>query len=159
MMAPAPSARTTIAAISGGRLLRRRQERKRIPAANRQATASAPSDESSPVLIGTEGAQGAPSRSQVSGGHRRGLGANPGLGAYIDLVELHLGQAIGLDELAHVRADDREDESDGDRNDADVLQREGRVRHGWKRPAGAGRDQPDGDDCPAYQRGNSAPRV
>src|SRR5216683_4540351 len=157
-MAPAPRTMTTTAAISGGQVRRCHQDRNRIPAANRQATTSAPSDESSPVLIAMEGTQGAPSRNHISGGHRRRLGANPRLGTYVDLVELQLRQAISLGELAHIRPDDREDEADWDRDDADVLQGERWVLHGRKRPAGAGRDQPDGDDCPAYQRGNSAPR-
>src|SRR5258706_14946374 len=154
-----PERMTPTAASSVGNVRRGNQARTRIPAANRQATTSAPSDESSPVLIAVEGTHGAPSPNHISGGHRRRLGANPRLGPYIDLVELQLGQAISLGELAHVRPDDREDEADWDCDDADVLQRERWVRHGRKRPAGAGRDQPDGDDGPAYQPGNSAPRV
>src|SRR5713226_8543851 len=163
-MAPAPTITTTMAAISGGRVRRRSHERKRIAAANKHATASAPSEASSLLLTRMRNVQGADQAAPCygirgSGGHRAGLGANPGLGPHIDLVELQLGQLVGLEKFADIRADDREDEAERDRDYADVLQRERRVRHGRKRPARPGCDQPDGDDGASYQRGHGAPGV
>ena len=74
-------------------------------------------------------------------------------------MKLLLGQAVGLDELAEVGAENRQRESDGNADDADVLQRERGMRVDRHGPARADGDEPDGDQRAADQRRDRSPRV
>src|SRR2546421_7814552 len=149
------------AATSGGRALRLLQARSIAAAASRQARSSAASPRYS--LFTSAGrrrgaGRGSPSESESSGGCDR-LGAEPRLGPHVDLVELLLGKPAGPDQLTEIGADDRKREPDRDADDADVLQREGRMRVHRHGPARADGDQPDGDGGATDQRGHRPPRV
>src|SRR5258708_318161 len=124
--APAPMVRTMIAAIRGCGVPRRRHDRNRIAAASRHATPRAASPTSSLLLIQMNGVwRGRPRppperTARDSGGHRVGLGSEPCLGPDVDLVELNLGQPVGLDQVADVRAQDCQEEPQRNTDDADI---------------------------------------
>src|SRR6266566_1952082 len=161
MLATRASAITKMAATSGGRARRRNQERNIIAAASRQAASSATKPTRSRWLISSRlgsGTRRSPQVNWTSSGRDR-LRAETGLGAHVDLVKLLLGQAVGLDELAEVGAEERQRESDGNADDADVLQRERGMRVDRHGPARADGDEPDGDERAAYQRRDRPPRV
>src|SRR5437868_13559262 len=95
--------------------------------------------------------------SRSYGRHR--FRAEAGLSADVDLVELLLGQAVRLGEVSDVRADDRQQESDRDADDADVLQRERGVCVDRDGPSWADGYKPDRDQRPADQGCHGTPRV
>ena len=74
-------------------------------------------------------------------------------------MELLLGKPVRFHQLAEVGADDRQHEPDRDADDADVLQRERRIRVHGHGPARPDRHQPDGDQAASDQRRHGAPGV